>query len=62
MAADNVVRWHDRYDTLARWSPEAKHERMKSAQIIKELEHQVFLSLDNAPSEYCSTEVEPSKT
>jgi hypothetical protein len=56
---DNVVRWHD--DTrLMRWSPEAKAERMRSGQTIKELEHMVFLAIDNAPSEYVAPLQDPA--
>jgi hypothetical protein len=52
--SDNVIRWHDRHDTAARWSPEAKYQRMRTGQTMRELEALVYLALDNAPSEYCA--------
>jgi hypothetical protein len=56
----NVVRWHDDTRTAQRWSPEAKYQRMRSGQTIQELEYQVYLALDNSPSEYSAPEADPA--
>jgi hypothetical protein len=56
----NVIRWHDRHDTAVRWSPEAKYQRMRTGQTIAELEHQVYLALDNAPAEYSAPQDDPA--